>query len=108
MKLFYILAGLSILISLPFASKADEEVTYSFFVGMPKNIPEYIATYDEWVAFSKHATSGYGISNLMSIETGRITVKSYGTSLESRFRTQSVSSATALKSTDPGFMLIFR
>ena len=102
MKVFYVILGLAILNSMPFACKADD--AYSFFVSMPGGV----TSYDEWLAYSKEATTACGESASTSIGTGRIVVKSAAGSLESRICTLSVSVSTSLKSTEFGFSVILR
>ena len=103
MKVFYVILGLAILNVMPFACKADD--AYSFFVSMP---PGGFSSYDEWLAYSKEATTACGESASTSIGTGRIVVKSAAGSLESRICTRSVSVSTSLKSTEFGFSVILR
>ena len=100
----YALMALLIAFGAPFAFKADADESYSFFVSLPGNANSY----DNWLEISKGNTSAQAVSEPASISTGRIIVNSTAGSLESRIFTRSISAGTALKSTDPGFMLIFR
>lgn len=101
----YALMALLIAFGAPFAFKADAtDESYSFFVSLPGNA----SSYDDWLELSKGSTSAQAESEPASITTGRIIVNSAAGSLESRIFTRSISAGTALKSTDFGFMLIFR